>query len=75
MAREPRVGEQAAAATLLGIVLLNPPLVDLFDRGAAVAGIPAPVAYVFGAWAVLIALLAWTMRRRPAERPDDGTER
>ena len=72
MARDSRVGERAAAATLLGIVLLNPPLVDLFDRGALVAGIPAPVAYVFGAWAALIGLLAWTMRPRPAGRPDDS---
>ncbi len=74
MARAPRVGEGAVAATLLGIVLLNSPLVDLFDQGAAVAGIPAFVAYVFAAWALLIGLLAWTMRRRPAERPNDGTE-
>ena len=74
MAREPRVGEGAATATLLGIVLLNRPLVDLFDHGVAVAGIPASVAYVFGAWAALIGLLAWTMRPRPAERPNDSSE-
>lgn len=74
MARGVRVGEGAAAATLLGIVLLNRPLVDLFDRGAAIAGIPSSVAYIFGAWAVLIGLLAWTMRRRPAARPNDSSE-
>ena len=74
MARGSRVGEGAAAATLLGIVLLNRPLVDLFDHGGTVAGIPASVAYVFGAWAALIGLLAWAMRPRPAERPNDNGE-
>ena len=74
MARDSRVGEGAAAATLLGIVLLNRPLVDLFDPGATIAGVPVSVAYVFGAWAALIGLLAWTMRPRPARRPDDSTE-
>ncbi len=74
MAREPRVGERAAIVTLLGFVLLNRPFVDLFDQGGTVAGIPASVAYIFGAWAALIGLLAWTMRPRPADRPDDGAE-
>ena len=74
MAQDPRVGEGAATATLLGIVLLNRPLVDLFDHGATVAGIPVSVAYIFGAWAALIGLLAWTMRPRRMERPKHGSE-
>ena len=63
MTVRPRLGDATVAATVLGFVLLNKPLVGLFD-GGAFAGIPGSVAYVFGAWAVLIALLAWIMRPR-----------
>ncbi len=51
------------------------PFVDLFDQGGSIAGIPASVAYVFGAWAALIGLLAWAMRPRPDEQPNENSER
>lgn len=75
MAYQPPVGEGAVAATLLGVVLLNRPVVDLFDYGASIAGIPTLVAYIFAAWAVLIGLLAWTMRSRVQEPPQRDSER
>ena len=70
MTDRPRLGDATAAATVLGFILLNQPLVGLFDGLSWFAGIPASVAYVFGAWAVLIVLLAWIMR--PGARTGTG---
>ena len=49
------------AVGLLGLALFNYPLLALF---AVVAGVPALWAYLFGAWALVIALLAWIARSR-----------
>jgi hypothetical protein len=48
---------------LLGLVLFLPPLVSL-PREGSVLGIPAVYFYLFGAWAALIAALAWVVERR-----------
>jgi hypothetical protein len=49
----------AGAAVLL---LLNYPLVSLFDRSTRVFGVPLLWAYLFVLWAALIALLALVVR-------------
>jgi hypothetical protein len=53
-----------AAVALLGFVLLDGPLLTIADRTATVVGIPALYAYVFAAWALLIALIALLARGR-----------
>jgi predicted permease len=50
-------------AFLLGVLLFNYPLLALFNRTAEVFGIPVLYAYIFGAWALLIALLALLIER------------
>lgn len=50
-----------AAAT--GFVLFLPPLLTAANNGGAIAGIPTVVAYLFGAWLVVIALVALIVRR------------
>lgn len=63
--RTPRLVALFAA----GWALLNFPLLTLWDRGVALAGIPLLPLALFGGWAVLIALAAWV-----AEAPaDDDT--
>ncbi len=42
-----------------GWVLLNFPLLTLWDRGIAVWGLPLMPAAMFGGWALLIGLAAW----------------
>ena len=59
-------GQRLAAIFLLGCFLLNYPILSLFDRRGAIAGIPLLYAYLFGAWALVIGLLALV-----AERPRD----
>jgi hypothetical protein len=57
-------GQRLVALFLLGNALFNYPLLALFNRPASVAGVPLLYLYVFGAWALLIALLAVTVEKR-----------
>jgi hypothetical protein len=52
-----------------GVVLLNPPVLDLFS-GGWVLGIPSLYVYFFAVWALLIAGLAFVLERRPARDED-----
>jgi hypothetical protein len=47
-----------------GWLLLNFPLLTLWDRGVSVAGIPLLPAAVFVGWAVLIGVAAWIVEAR-----------
>jgi hypothetical protein len=55
--------QRLVAVFLLGLLLFNYPLMALFNRAALVLGIPVLYAYIFGAWALLIALLAIVIER------------
>lgn len=57
--------QRLAAVFAAGTLLLNFPLLALWDRGATVFGLPLFPLALFGLWGVLIALLAWLM-----EAPD-----
>lgn len=48
-----------------GWLLLNFPLLTLWDRGLAVAGIPLVPLAVFGGWALLIGAAAWIAESGP----------
>jgi hypothetical protein len=63
--RQGRQAELGLAVALLGGVLLNRPLLDVFDRGIAVGpgGWPLVYLYVFGAWALVVLLLFFMTRR------------
>jgi hypothetical protein len=55
--------QRLVAVFLLGVLLFNYPLLALFNRAATVFGIPVLYAYIFGAWALLIGLLALVVER------------
>ena len=63
MAGSGRRGQRLAALFALGVLLFNYPLVEVFDRPTMVLGVPTLYAYLFTAWASLIALAAWAVRR------------
>jgi hypothetical protein len=44
-----------------GWLLLNFPLLTLWDRGITLAGIPLMPAALFAGWALLIGLAAWVV--------------
>ena len=64
MTRSSRVGQRLAALFLLGCLLFNYPLLAIFNVRATVLGIPLLYAYLFCAWALLIALVAAVVARR-----------
>lgn len=65
--------QRLVALAGLGALLLTYPLLALFNGGGTVLGMPLLYAYLFGAWAVVIGLLAWAVRvpgKAPSE-PED----
>ena len=52
------------ALCMLGLVLFNFPVLALFNVDATVLGVPLLYAYLFAAWALLIALMAYVAERR-----------
>ena len=50
------------AVAALADLLLNYPLLALFDVDVRVLGVPLLWAYLFIAWAVVIAVVAWVTR-------------
>ena len=50
------------AVAVLGLVLLSPPLLAVFDSDITVFGVPLLWAYLFAAWAFVIALIAVAKR-------------
>ena len=50
-------GQRLAALFLLGCLLFNYPLLQLFARDGMLFGLPLLYCYIFGAWGALIALM------------------
>lgn len=57
-------GQRLAALFLLGVLLLNYPLLHLFAGASEIAGVPLLYLYVFAVWALLIGLMAFVVERR-----------
>jgi hypothetical protein len=57
-------GQRLVALFLLGLLLLNYPLLDLFAGPGQVLGIPILYVYVFAVWALLLALMALVVEKR-----------
>jgi len=64
--KPPQRTAHLVALAILGALLFNYPILALFNRPGTIAGIPLLYAWIFGAWAVLIALMA-----RAVEGPDE----
>jgi hypothetical protein len=62
--REHNTSQRLIALCMLGVLLFNYPILALFNQPVLVAGIPLGYAYLFAAWALLIALVALAVRRR-----------
>jgi hypothetical protein len=57
-------GQHLVAIFLFGNLLFNYPLLALFNKPDSVFGIPVLYLYIFGAWALLIALSAYVVEKR-----------
>ena len=51
-------GQRLVALCMLGALLFNFPILALFNVPGTLFGVPVLYAYIFIAWAVLIALMA-----------------
>jgi hypothetical protein len=63
MTKSSRRGPRLVALFLLGCLFFTYPLLALFNARATVFGIPLLYAYLFAAWALLIALAFVVMER------------
>lgn len=64
MSRSGITGQRLVAVFLLGCVLLNYPILFLFNRPGSILGIPLLYVYIFGVWIFLIGLMAYLIERR-----------
>ena len=55
--------ERYVALCMLGMLLFNYPILALFNVQGTLAGVPVLYAYLFIAWAALIALMAFVAER------------
>jgi hypothetical protein len=56
--------QRMIALCMLGCVLFNFPILALFNVSGTLFGVPVLYAYLFIAWALLIALMAWVIEKR-----------
>jgi len=58
-----RKGPRLVALCMLGALLFNYPILALFNKQAFAFGIPLLYAYIFVAWALLVAAMALVVER------------
>ena len=61
--REEKKAQRFVALCMLGMLLFNFPILALFNVPGTVLGVPVLYAYIFMAWAALIALMALVAER------------
>jgi hypothetical protein len=59
-----RRAQRLAALCMLGFLLFNYPVLALFNQPVRLLGIPLVYLYIFAAWGLLVALMAFVARRR-----------
>ena len=64
MDKQESKSQRLAALAMLGCLLFNYPLMALFNVHATFLGVPVLYAYIFFAWALLIALVAAVMESK-----------
>jgi hypothetical protein len=72
MTRVTLTGQRLVALFLLGCLLLNFPLLYLFERPATVGDVPLLFVYVFVAWGALILMLALVVERADTDGASRG---
>jgi hypothetical protein len=58
MSNRKSTGQRLVALCMLGMLLFNYPILALFNVSGTLFGVPVLYAYIFIAWAVLIAVVA-----------------
>jgi hypothetical protein len=63
MTDEARRRDQLIGVFVLGVVLFNPPLLDLFS-GMTLFGLPLLYTYIFAVWTLVVVCIAIVVERR-----------
>ncbi len=61
--RKGLAGQRLVAVFIAGLVLLNYPILSLFDRPQTAFGLPLLHVYLFSVWLALILVVAWIVER------------
>jgi hypothetical protein len=69
-----RTRELLVALFLLGVLLLAPPLLIIFNSADRIFGIPTLYLYLFAVWAALIALVALAVERAADDLAEADTD-
>ena len=72
MSPDSRKTRRLAGIFLLGWVLLNYPILSIFNLPAAWGGVPLLYAYVFAVWTLIVALLAVVSHPGRTHHDTDG---
>jgi hypothetical protein len=56
--------QRLVALCILGVLMFNYPILALFNVRATVFGIPVLYAYIFTAWSLLIAAMAYVVETK-----------
>ena len=64
MQEHERKGQRLIALFIFGCLLFNYPVLSLFNVAAVAFGVPVLYAYMFAAWALLVALMALVVETR-----------
>ena len=70
MTRYSKINKRLVALFLLGCVLLNYPILSLFNLEILIFGLPLLYVYLFGIWCLLIGLTALGTLFRSSEPAD-----
>ena len=65
-----KFSDMQAVVTVLAVLLMMPPIILIFNNAGIVGQIPVVVAFIFGAWLVLILVTWWLVRLSKAISPD-----
>lgn len=68
MHRSIMTGQRLVALFFVGLLLLNYPVLSLFDRVVELLGVPLLFLYIFVVWACLIVVMAWLIEVRGGSR-------
>ena len=64
MAEHEHRGQRLIALFIFGWLLFNYPVLSLFNVATETFGVPVLYAYIFAAWALLVALMALVVETR-----------
>lgn len=60
---------------ILGLIMLNYPFLDIFNKPTELFGVPLTFIYIFGGWAVsILVIYLFTLSTRHENQSNDGAD-